>query len=96
MSTWLDDPRLARRFARLTWVVLVTVFVLLLRLDLGAVAERAIGAALALVVVVLNAPVVVGLHKSRAEAHTTAYRLVALALVARLAATGWVLWMLAR
>src|SRR5690606_933664 len=27
-TSWLDDPRLARRLSRLTWVVLVTAFVL--------------------------------------------------------------------
>ncbi len=90
--SWLEDPRLARRFARVTWFVLVATFVLLTRFDFGATMEQALLAVLIVVVGVLNAPVVVGLGKSREHSHTRAFRLVVLALVMRLAATAWVVW----
>ncbi len=93
-TSWLDDPRLARRLSRLTWVVLVTAFVLLVQLDLGATAERLVVAAVLGAVGVLNAPVVVGLWKSRAEAGTPLFRMVAFALVVRLATSAWVAWVL--
>lgn len=91
---WLDDPRLARRLSRVSWVVLVTVFVVLTQADLGEAAQRFVLALLLGTVAVLNAPVGVGLWGSRAEAHTPLFRLVAFALMVRIAATLWVVWSL--
>lgn len=93
-KSWLDDPRLARRLAPFTWVVLVTAFVLLMRVELGATVERLCLAALIVIVGLLNAPVAIGLWKSRAEARTPQFRLVAFALGARVLATGWIVWSL--
>jgi hypothetical protein len=90
--SWLDDPRLARRFARVHWIVLVAVFVVITRFDFGATGETLILGAMLSAVCFLNAPVIVGLYKSRAESGTRAYRVVALALVMRVIATGFVLW----
>lgn len=92
--SWLDDPRVARRLARFTWVALVTAFVLLTRFDYGSTATRLAVAGLIMAVGVLNAPVVFGLWKSRAEADTLPFRLVALALGVRVLASGWVVWFL--
>jgi hypothetical protein len=92
-TSWLDDPRLARRLARFTWVLLVAVFVVLTRFDFGDSVERVALAGLITVVGLLNAPVMVGLWRSRDESRTSAFRLVAFALALRLLATGWVVWM---
>lgn len=90
-KSWLDDPHLARRLARFTWVVLVTAFVLVTRLDLGHVGTRAALSVVIAVVGILNAPVAIGLWRSRAEAHTRPFQLVALALLLRIAGLIWVL-----
>jgi hypothetical protein len=82
-ASWLDDPRFARRLTRLHWVVLVTVFVLLGRTRFGLEADRALLVLLALVLALLNAPVVRGLSRSLEEAHTRAFRLVFVALALR-------------
>jgi hypothetical protein len=92
--SWLDDPKLARRLARATWVILVATFVVATRYSFEAWIRHIVVAVLLAVVVVFNAPVVVGLHKSRAESGTTAFKLVAASLIARIAATAWVVWML--
>jgi hypothetical protein len=92
-TAWIDDPKLARQLARATWLVLVAAGVLLTRFPLDAVYERLALAALLVAVVVMNAPVVVGLHRSRAQSRTPAYRAVAVALGLRLLATaGVVFW----
>lgn len=88
--SWIDDPHLARRLARATWVLLVAAFVLLTRFDAGPVVEHTALGALVVVVGVLNAPVAVGLYKSRSESHTRAFRMVAVALLLRALATAWV------
>jgi hypothetical protein len=92
--SWLDDPKLARRLARATWVILVATFVVATRYSFEAWIRHIVVAVLLAVVVVFNAPVVVGLHKSRSESGTTAFKLVAASLIARIGATAWVVWML--
>lgn len=93
-SSWLDDPRLARRLSQLTWVVLVVAFVVLGRGELGASATRLALAGLIVVVGLLNAPTAIGLWKSRAEASTSAFRAVAFVFVVRLATAAWLVWIL--
>lgn len=92
-TAWIDDPKLARQLARFTWVLLVTAAVLLTRFRLEATYERLALASLLVAVVVMNAPVVVGLYRSRAESGTAPFRAVAVALGLRLVATvGVVAW----
>jgi hypothetical protein len=93
-TSWLDDPHLARRFARVHWLVLVASFVLMTRFELDLGVRRIWVAAMIAVLVLLNAPVAFGLHNSRAEAHTRPFRMVAFALALRVAATMWVVWSL--
>lgn len=93
---WLGDPLLARRFARMHWLVLVGAFVLLTRFQLGVDLHRAVLGLVGAALVVLNAPVVVGLRRSRSEAHTRAFRMVALGLGLRVMAAVWVFWLLGR
>lgn len=92
-TTWIDDPKLARRLARASWVLLMATGVLLTRLRLEEPYERLALASMLVAMVVMNAPVVVGLHRSRAYAGTAPFRAVALALGIRLIATvGVVVW----
>lgn len=93
-KSWLDDPHLARRFARVHWLVLVATFVVMTRFSLELELRRVVVGAMIAVLVLLNAPVAFGLHKSRAEAHTRPFRMVAFALALRVAATVWVAWSL--
>lgn len=90
--SWIRDPKLARTLARVTWFVLVWAFVLLTRFGMGPTARSAALALLLSVVVVLNAPVVVGLYESRAQAGSPAFRAVALMLGLRVVATVAVMW----
>lgn len=88
---WLRDPKLARTLSRFSWVVLVAAFVLLTRFDTGE-REPLLLLGLAVTVVALNAPVMYGLSISQKEGATKAYRVVALMLIFRLAATAGVVW----
>ena len=90
----LDDPKLARALSRYPWLVLVGSFVLItkFRLD-GAALHAAIGG-LITVVLAMNVPVLLGLLKSRAHAHTKAYKLVAFLFVLRVSALAMVIWMI--
>lgn len=90
--SWLDDPKLARRFGRVSWIVLAGSFVLITRFDFGAALERVMLGAMLTAVLLLNAPVFVGLYKCRDQAHTNAYRGIVLAVVLRALATVFVLW----
>lgn len=92
--SWIDDPHIARRLARSTWIVLVAAFVLLTRFDFGSSVERAAVALVIFVVALLNAPVILGLYKSKSESHSRPFRMVAFALGMRALATAWVVWML--
>ncbi len=92
-TSWLDDPVLARRLSRYTWIVLVGGFVTLTRFDFGDTGTHAAIAAMIVLAAVLNAPVVRGLWRSRDESGTRPFRLVAFALTMRLMAVGWVVWM---
>lgn len=92
--SWIDDPHIARRLARATWMVLVAAFVLLTRYDFGASAERGAIAAVIFAIGMLNAPVAIGLWKSRGEASSRAFRAVALALGMRVLAAAWIVWLL--
>lgn len=92
--SWMDDPHLARRLARATWLVLVATFVLLTRFEVESSIEPLVLALVVMVVGGLNAPVALGLYKSRREAHTPAFRMVAFALLVRALAAAWVIWIL--
>jgi hypothetical protein len=94
-ASWLDDPHLARTLARYTWAVVVAVFVLATRFDFGVAGTFALVGALVLATAVLNAPVVLGLWRSRAYSHTRPFRIVAFTLLVRASSVAWVAWMLA-
>ncbi len=85
------DPKLARTLSRSSWVVLVAAFVLLTRFDAGPAEPWALLGLVALMLT-LNAPVMYGLSVSRADSGTRAYRAVAVLLLLRLGATGFVVW----
>ncbi|HJL14583.1 MAG TPA: hypothetical protein RMH99_02935 [Sandaracinaceae bacterium LLY-WYZ-13_1] len=90
--SWIDDPKLARQLARFTWLVLVGAGVLLTRFPLAPSWERLALAGVIAAVVVMNAPVAVGLYRSRDEAETAPFRAVALAFGLRVLATAAVVW----
>lgn len=91
--TWIEDPKLARTLARITWVVLVGSFVLITKFRLEGAALSGALAGLITVVLAMNAPVLVGLWKSRDHSRTKAYRLVAFTLVLRVCALAWVIFL---
>ncbi len=75
----MDDPKLARQLARGTWIVLVAAFVMLTRFPLEPTLESAALAGLIVLFCVLNAPVAIGLSKTRDQAGHPAWRAIALA-----------------
>ena len=94
--SWIEDPKLARTLARLSWMVLVGAFVILTRWRLSPTGQDAALGILVATVLTLNLPIVVGLRKSLEHTHTKAFRAVALMLVLRIAATAWVVWTVRR
>lgn len=79
----MEDPKLARRLARASWVVLVVGFVLLTRFPLPRSGENAALGGLLAIFALLNLPVGLGLYETRAQSASPAYRAVALALTVR-------------
>jgi hypothetical protein len=95
-TSWIEDPKLARTLARLSWMVIVGGFVILTRWRLsGAAEDGALGIVIA-TVLTMNLPVVVGLQKSLEHTRTRAFRVVALMLILRIAALAWVVWAVRR
>jgi hypothetical protein len=90
----MDDPRLARRLARASWAVLVTAFVVIGSLHLPPMTKHAAIALVIAAMLFMNAPTMLGLWRSRAHARTSAFHLVAVSLLVRALATGWVVWIL--
>jgi hypothetical protein len=90
--SWLDDPKLARRFGRVSWVLLGATFVLVTKFDFGDALEHVILGAMLTAWLLLNAPVMVGLYKCRDQAHTNPYKGIAIALAMRFVALGFVLY----
>jgi len=93
---WWANAKIARTLGRLTWGVLVAGFVLGTRFSDVAGLRFVLPVALVVVVAVMSFPTALGLSKSRQHQHTRAFRLVLFVLLARLAATGWVVFMLLR
>lgn len=101
---WWEDPRTARTLGRMTWLVLVAGFVLGTRfagsssaIEVGGWAlsgRHGVAALLVVVVAVMSFPTALGLHHTRAQSHLRAYRWLLLSFLARIVATGWVVWML--
>lgn len=92
--TWYEDPKRARTLGRLSWMVLVAGFVIGTRFVGDGPERAAIATLLVLVVGVMSAPTALGLWHTREQSHSAMYRWLALSFLLRLAAIGWVAWML--
>jgi len=92
--TWYEDPKKARTLGRLAWMVLVAGFVIGTRFVSDGPGRMVVAGALVLVVGVMSFPTALGLWHTRAQSDTPMYRWLALSFVLRVAATGWVAWML--
>lgn len=88
-----EDPKVARTLSRASWVVLVAALVLLTRWRLPEDLRWLGPIGVVVVVGVMTFPTVLGLAKSQQHAGTKPYRVVAVALLAKIAATAWVAWL---
>ena len=82
---WVKNPRVARRLASATWAVLVIGFFAIT--GRGAQPTYIGVGVLVTLVALMQVPVLYGLHASRAQRATKAYRVVAIALSLRVVAT---------
>ena len=88
---WYADPKLARTLSRASWVVIVAGLVLLTRFPLGDAEPFALLGFVA-AVLAMNGPVIYGLSISGGDSGTKAYRAVTVALLARIGAAAFVVW----
>jgi len=92
--SWYEDPKRARTLGRLAWMVLVAGFVIGTRFVADGPGRLVVAGVLVLVVGAMSFPTGLGLWHSREQSHSAMYRWLALSFLLRLAATGWVAFML--